>query len=161
MSDQPTIFDHTPLPGQPPVQLDAVREVSFFVPGTPAPQGSKKAFRNQYTGRIQMTESSKNVGPWRERVALAAHNAMGGGPVLAGPIMVCLNFVLPRPKSTPKRTTPPAVKKPDLDKLERAVLDALTGVCFADDSQVISLAGYKRLAEIGETAGCEIRVEIG
>lgn len=135
-------------------------EVRFFVPGEPAPQGSKKAFRNQYTCRIQMTESSKKVGPWRERVALAAHNAMEGGAVLDGPISVCLNFVLPRPKSAPKRTTPPAVKKPDLDKLERAVLDALTGVCFGDDSQVISLSGYKRLAEIGETAGCEVRVEV-
>jgi crossover junction endodeoxyribonuclease RusA len=134
--------------------------VEFFVPGKPAPQGSKRAFRNQHSGRIQLTESSKTVGPWRERVALTAHNEMGGRPLMGGAVSVLLDFVLPRPTSTPKtRATPPAVKKPDLDKLARAVLDAITDVVIADDSQVTNLHATKRLAEIGETAGVHIRVE--
>ncbi|BBB42834.1 hypothetical protein MASB_34000 [Mycobacteroides abscessus subsp. bolletii BD] len=40
-----------------------------------------------------------------------------------------------------------------LGQAERAILDALTDVCFSDDSQVVSLSGYKRIAELGETAG--------
>ncbi|AQT82498.1 hypothetical protein B1R94_02150 [Mycolicibacterium litorale] len=127
--------------------------LEFFVPGKAAPQGSKR-----HVGRGILVESSKEVGPWRERVALAAHNAMLGRALIAGAVSVELNFVLPRPKSAPKRSTPKATKRPDLDKLERAVLDALTDVCFADDSQVVALSGYKRLAEIGETAGVHIRV---
>ncbi len=138
-----------------PVAAEPVDEVQFFVPGKAAPQGSKR-----HVGRGILVESSKEVGPWRERVALAAHHAMGGHALFDGAVSVTLNFVLPRPKSAPKTKTPPATKRPDLDKLERACLDALTDVCFADDSQVVSLSGYKRLAEIGETAGVEIRVEV-
>jgi crossover junction endodeoxyribonuclease RusA len=162
MTQQPTIFDggQSPVEAEPALLDAAFTELLFFVPGDPAPQGSKKPFRNQYTGRIQLAESSKKVGPWRERVAIAAHNAMCSGAVFDGAVSVTLNFVLPRPKSAPKRSTPPAVKRPDLDKLIRACLDAITGVVVSDDSRVISLAAYKRIAEIGETAGCEIRVEV-
>lgn len=147
-----------------PTVLDS-ETVQFFVPGKAAPQGSKKAIpiRNRATGqviKVNQVESSTAVGPWRERVALAAHNAMLGRPVFDGAVSVRLIFVLPRPKSTPKSRTPAAVKRPDLDKLERAVLDALTGICFEDDSQVVNLHGLKRIAEIGETAGVGVRVEI-
>lgn len=72
---------------------------------------------------------------------------------------VRLGFVLPRPKSTPKRSpTPPATKRPDLDKLTRAVLDALTNVWLADDSQVVHIEASKRIAEIDETPGVHITV---
>ncbi|GFG87907.1 RusA family crossover junction endodeoxyribonuclease [Mycolicibacter algericus] len=128
--------------------------ISFFVPGKPAPQGSKR-----HVGRGILIESSKEAGPWRERIALAAFAAMAGRPIFTGAIDVTLNFVLPRPKSTPKTRTPAATKRPDLDKLERACLDALTNVVFGDDSQVISLTGYKRIAQIGETAGVHIQIE--
>ena len=130
----------------------------LHVPGSPAPQGSKsfKGFRN---GRGILVESSAAVGPWRERIALAAHNAMGGRTLMVGPIDITMLFVLPRPKSAPKRTTPPAVKRPDLDKLARAVLDALTNVVFSDDSQVTSLMCSKRLADIDEPPGLTITLE--
>lgn len=79
---------------------------------------------------------------------------------MAGPVSVRLDFVMPRPKSAPRRFTPPAVKRPDIDKLSRAVLDALTGICWHDDSQVIALTATKRLAEIDETAGVHIELDI-
>lgn len=137
-----------------PMLPAADTSVRFFVPGKAAPQGSKR-----HVGRGILVESSKDVGPWRERVALAAHQAMAGRPLFGGAVTVSLNFVMPRPKSAPKTKTPAAVTRPDVDKLARAVLDALTDVSFSDDSQVIGLSAYKRLAEIGETAGVEIRVE--
>ncbi|MEU9805470.1 RusA family crossover junction endodeoxyribonuclease [Mycobacterium sp. NPDC050853] len=137
----------------PMLPLADAQDVRFFVPGKPAPQGSKK-----HVGRGVLVESCKELGPWRERVALAAYQAMDGRALFDGAVSVVLNFVLPRPKSTPKSRTPAATKRPDVDKLERAILDALTAVCFVDDSQVVSLCGYKRIAELGETAGVDIRV---
>lgn len=129
----------------------------LFVPGVPAPQGSKDYKGKRANGSAILTESSKGVGPWRERVALAAHGH--GFPLLTGlPVLMTLEFVMPRPASTPKRRTPPAIKRPDADKLERAVLDALTGIAFADDSQVTTTYRHKRLAEIGETPGVWIAV---
>lgn len=122
-----------------------------FVAGKPAPQGSKR-----HVGRGILIESSKTVGPWRERVAMAAHlNARG---LLCGPVSVRLDFILPRPKSAPRRSTPPATKRPDLDKLTRAVLDALTNVWLTDDSQVVHIEASKRIAEIDETPGVHITV---
>jgi crossover junction endodeoxyribonuclease RusA len=128
--------------------------ITFTVPGKPAPQGSKR-----HVGRGILVESSKEVGPWRERVALAAHNAMAGRNLLDGAVHVRLDLTLPRPKSAPKRSTPPAVKRPDVDKLARAILDAITGIIVRDDSQIVDLHATKRLAELGETPGVAITVE--
>ncbi|MFI6215655.1 RusA family crossover junction endodeoxyribonuclease [Nocardia brasiliensis] len=136
---------------QDPAAVHFTHPQPLFVPGDAAPQGSKR-----HVGGGRMVESSKLVGPWRERVALAAHRH--GFPVLTGPVSVALEFVRPRPVSTPKRRTPPAVKKPDLDKLTRAILDALTGIAFGDDAQVTEILARKRLAEIGETPGVWIAV---
>ncbi len=123
----------------------------LFVPGTAAPQGSKR-----HVGNGRMIESCAAVGPWRERVALAAHGH--GFTVRTGAVAVTLEFVQPRPVATPKKCTPPAIKRPDLDKLTRAVLDALTGIAFADDAQVTHICARKRLAAIGETPGVKISV---
>jgi crossover junction endodeoxyribonuclease RusA len=106
-----------------------------------------------------MIESSKEVGPWRERVALAAHNAMNGAAPIAGyPVLLELKFCMPRPASAPKTKTPPAIKRPDADKLARAVLDAMTNVVFGDDSQVVDLCITKRIAGPDEFPGVAITV---
>lgn len=129
--------------------------LDVFVPGTPRPQGSKKSF-----GRGRMVEVSEHVGPWRERVALFAHNAWAHQPLIERlvPVKTVLEFVMPRPASAPKRSTPSMIRQPDCDKLLRAVDDALTGVIWIDDAQVVNSHQVKRYAEIGETAGVRIRV---
>lgn len=134
---------------------------SFFVPGIPKPQGSKRAFVNPKTNRAVVVEDNKNVRDWRADVrAMAMDHA--DNRISEGPVNITLKFVMKRPVSTPKsRPTPPAIKKPDLDKLERAILDALTGILFTDDSQVTMLIGTKRIAEIDETPGCNITVHDG
>ncbi|MFG1794191.1 RusA family crossover junction endodeoxyribonuclease [Nocardia sp. NPDC049149] len=127
------------------------RSYRCFVPGIPAPQGSKR-----HVGKGRMVESSKELGPWRAQVALAVHSL--GWPLHEGAVGVDLMFVMPRPKSTPKSKTPPATRRPDADKLARAILDAVTGVVFSDDSQVIDLRSRKRLARIGEVPGVAIHI---
>ena len=124
---------------------------TLFVPGKPAPQGSKR-----HVGNGRMIESSREVGPWRERVALAAHGHARG--LLAPPVSVRVEFIMPRPKSTPKRSTPAATKQPDIDKLARAILDSLTGVWITNDSHVTDLYAHKRLANVDETPGAWIQV---
>jgi Holliday junction resolvase RusA-like endonuclease len=103
------------------------------------------------------------VGYWRELVAYSVAQSWRTGP-LEGPIRVRLSFVMPRPAATPKRRTPPAIKRPDIDKLTRAVNDALSGICWRDDSQVVDQHATKRLAERDEVSGVLIQiapVEIG
>ena len=130
--------------------------LTFTVPGKPTPQGSKR-----HVGNGILLESSKELGPWRERVALAAHNAMlkaGWTPFVKTAVALDLTFVMPRPVSTPMRT-PPAIKRPDLDKLARGILDAMTHVCFDDDSAVVDLHLHKRIALVAETPGVVIELK--
>lgn len=126
--------------------------LDVFVPGRAAAQGSKR-----HVGGGRLVEQSKAVAPWRTTVAWHAAQVFDG-PLADGPIAVAIEFVMPRPASCPKRSTPPAVKRPDCDKLCRAIFDALSGVIWRDDSLVIDMHATKRLAEIGETPGARIRV---
>lgn len=135
-------------------------KLATFVAGQPAPQGSKRGFVNRHTGRVSMVESSKAVKPWRESIRAALLDDDGRPrATFDSAVIVELRFVLRRPASTPKRRTPPAVKKPDIDKLARAVLDAIgsAGV-WHDDSQVTQLAAMKRLAGIDETPGLHLAI---
>lgn len=134
--------------------------VTIHVAGHPAPQGSKSFKGTTHTGRAILVESSKRVKPWRAIVNAAARQHMQGRPPARGPVAVAIAFVLPRPKNLPKtRPTPPAIKRPDIDKLERAILDAITAVCFHDDSQVTKIESTKRIAEPGEQPGATITIK--
>jgi crossover junction endodeoxyribonuclease RusA len=132
--------------------------VEFFVPGIPQPQGSKRGFVSP-NGKISLVESAAGVRPWRSDVKVFAAEAMTGSPLLTGPVFLRCAFIMKRPASTPKtRPTPPATKKPDLDKLLRAIGDALKGTVYAEDSLIVEMWGSKRIAEEGEQPGVEISV---
>ncbi len=121
--------------------------ISFFVPGTPKPQGSKRGYVNRHTGQIAIVEAGGQAfADWRGDVKRFAVDTMLGRPPLTGPVGVYLTFRLARPKSHPKTKTTYPVARPDLDKLVRAVFDALTSVCFADDAQITQLIARKRWA---------------
>lgn len=113
--------------------------ISFTVFGIPQPQGSTRTF--MAGGRPVITSSNKNLGQWRRLVADVAqkHAVMHDGPV-----WVQLEFIMPAPKSLPKKMLgKPCTKRPDIDKLERACLDAFTGIFYMDDSQVVDLWSRK------------------
>ena len=126
-----------------------------FVPGTPQPQGSHKAFI--VGGYAKVTESNTKVNPWRADVHAAVRAITGNHIVFpVEPVGLVLQFVMPRRAAEPKRVTPPHVRKPDGDKLARAVADSLTGLIYRDDSQVTATTWRKRTALIGETPGAHI-----
>ena len=125
--------------------------VVFIVHGTPAPQGSKRAFRNQHTGRIAMVESSSKVKPWRQAVKFAWAELGREGVSFPAPAAVhaYVAFYLPRPQghfgtgknagvikdSAPRH---PA-GKPDIDKLLRSTLDGIGEAgAWTDDAQVVT-----------------------
>lgn len=115
--------------------------LSIVAYGTPAPKGSKRGFFNQHTKRVSLVESSSAEKPWRQDVAAAALAARNGAPPLDGPLVLRLVFTMPKPKSAPKsrRTWPD--RKPDIDKLQRSVLDALVSAgAIADDARVVEVS---------------------
>jgi Holliday junction resolvase RusA-like endonuclease len=124
-------------------------QLTIAVTGLPAPQGSKSGFYNPKLGRVQMVESSKKVKPWRQDVTAAALNAKaetGWAPPSVA-VEVAIAFHMPRPRyhfgtgrnaHQLKPGAPVYVdKKPDIDKLVRSTLDALTSAdVLRDDAQV-------------------------
>lgn len=139
----------------PPGDPDDDRPLVVGVAGEPIPQGSMRAFVVK-GGRPIVTADNARTRPWKASVADAAATAVErrGMAPLAGPVDVDVVFRMPRPKGhfnrhgalLPSSPSTPA-GRPDIDKLARAVLDALTGIVFRDDSQVVRLGLAKVYAD--------------
>ena len=136
---------------------------SFFVPGEPITEGSTRAFASGQ--RVVVThDRGRELDQWRIKVAHAAEAAAQAAywePRYDGPVEVWAEFRLPRPKSAPK-SRKHAQMKPDLDKLQRAVGDALApykrpGV-LRDDSRIVAWSAIKRYADDAHPAGVMVRV---
>lgn len=134
--------------------------LTFTVFGKAQPQGSARAFLPRGSKRPVVTSDNPNVKEWRTQVAWEAAAALraAGGTILTGPVRVMARFALVRPKSLPKKVVH-HVKKPDLDKLTRAVGDAITGVLFHDDSQIVQWKVEKVYAADGQAPQAVIVVE--
>jgi Holliday junction resolvase RusA-like endonuclease len=141
--------------------------ISFTVPGTPAPGGSKKAFVNPRMGRVVVTDDAKNNAGWRQRVSVFARQAMEGRPPLDGPLALVLVFSVRRPKGhygtgrnggrlKAQFEDARPISKPDLTKLIRAAEDAMTGIVWHDDAQVVMQQTSKRY---GDEAGVYVFVD--
>lgn len=111
--------------------------LTFFVHGTPAPQGSKR-----HVGGGRLVESSKTLPAWRTAVTDAARAAWQGRAPIDTPVAVALTIYLPRPKRSRFKVYPAG--PPDTDKLQRAVGDALTasGV-IRDDARIVHWDAWK------------------
>lgn len=119
----------------------------WFVEGTPVPQGSKTAM--VVNGRAVMFEANKKHKAWRDHVKATIGTLETPS---TQPVRVELQFWFERPKTVKREHMS---VKPDIDKLSRSVLDAITGGILKDDSQVVILNARK---EYGDKPGVLIRV---
>ena len=140
-------------------------EFRVTVPGEPVTKGSMRGYFRG--GKLVLTNDNPATRPWELAVAwaAAAEKARSGWRMLDRdvPAEVDLMFYLPRPSSLPKRVLYP-VRKRDLDKLTRAIKDALkvAGV-YRDDGQVTDDVIRKRFAGgVGDPSGPDgtMRVEV-
>ena len=120
--------------------------IEFRVNGLPVPQGSMKVIN----GKVLHSQGSA-LAVWRSTIGWEA--TLAGCKPEEGAMKLTLLFVMPRPK-TIKRPSPSVA--PDLDKLTRAAMDALTAVAYKDDGQVIEIHAMKIY---GGMPGLEVRIE--
>lgn len=152
--------------------------LDIVVYGSPEPAGSKTAdpaMRRGPSGPqpvigkggrpvFRMRDANPRSYAWKDQVAKEAALARAGHPLLEGP--VAIEFVFYRPRNRGdfgtgrnahlvKDSAPafPTVA-PDALKLARAVEDALSGVLYVDDAQIVDESIKKRF---GEPARVEIR----
>jgi len=140
--------------------------ISFFVPGIPAPGGSKKfvGFAKSTGRAILVDAAGQRNKDWRASVATVAAACMSGVSPLEGPLFVRLTFLMPRPKGHRKpngdlRKGAPAypTTRPDCLKISRSTEDAMTGIVWRDDAQTVRLEMNKLYAD-ERACGCEVTV---
>jgi crossover junction endodeoxyribonuclease RusA len=124
--------------------------LSFIVVGVAQPQGSTRAFMRPGMQFPVVTHDNPRLHQWRDLVATTVSRTMEEHliPLFLGPVALRVVFALPRPQSLPRRVVT-HLKAPDLDKLLRAIGDALTGVVYRDDAQIVELVGRKLYAPLG------------
>lgn len=121
--------------------------IDIFVPGVPRPGGSKSGSKSK-TGKIAIYDAGKHTKEWRAIVAMVASEAMKDKKLLVNiPVRLNITFVMPRPKSHYRTGNFAGIlkhnapywhtKKPDATKLLRSTEDALTGIIWQDDAQVV------------------------
>lgn len=150
----------------------ARRRVAFDVFGVAVAKGSARSFgfhlrdhagqpvigkNGQPIIRTATTNANPKTKGWEQLVREQAQTIAADG-VFIGPVVLTVTFRLPRPQSLPKRQLH-HTKKPDLDKLVRCTNDALTGVLYIDDAQIVDLHARKTYVAIGAAPSAHITVE--
>jgi len=110
---------------------------AFFIDGVPVPQGSMRT-----VGRgVVIHSNAKKLKEWRTTVAWQVRAFFQDDDQIDDSMRVDLEFYLPRPASV-KRIFPH--RKPDLDKLIRAVLDGVTeSNAVTDDARFVEINAKK------------------
>lgn len=117
-----------------------VDKTLLFIPGVPASKGSYRILHSKSGGGF-LIPADKREKAWRQQIVEYVKKTGTRPYPPQTPVNVTLTFHLPRPK-TVHRTYPSV--KPDLDKLIRCVLDAITDSgLWADDGCVVELNARK------------------
>jgi Holliday junction resolvase RusA-like endonuclease len=138
------------------------RKITLRIPGKPQPGGSKRAFIPKGWKRPVITDANPKAADWKRTVAIFAQTE--GMEILEGPLRATVTFYLARPQGHfGKRGLLPSAppyphKKPDCSKIWRSTEDALTGICYRDDAQIVDQHVRKVYAADGKT-GAVIEIQ--
>ena len=124
--------------------------VYFVVEGKPVGKGRPRA--STRGGFVRMYTDAKTL-TYEAAIKDEAAKAMGNAELFETAMHLHVNCYYQLPKRWPKRLQQQALDgevfpnvKPDLDNVVKAVLDAMNGVVYRDDAQVVNLVATKRYA---------------
>lgn len=108
------------------------------IPIIPLPKGRPRFTKNGHA------YTPKKTRDYEETLRQHIRMVWKGPRIERQPVLLFLDLILPIPKSWPEWKKIEALEgnryptsKPDLDNLEKAVMDAMDGVVFKDDAQVV------------------------
>ena len=140
--------------------------IAFTVFGISQTAGSKRAFpfkKSDGSLGVRVSDDNPKGQSWKNAVASSAR-LVHRGELLSGALAVTMRFYRPRPQGhfgkhglnkTGLEAIAPATR-PDVLKLARCAEDALTGVLWRDDAQIVEEHLFKHW---GEPARMEIEIE--
>ena len=118
---------------------------SFTVPGIPV---AKARARVTKAGHAFTPKKTQN---YEALVKMCAAQAMKGKQPTDGPVLVMIVAIFPQPESWPKWKKKMAddgeiahTKKPDEDNIGKAISDAMNGIVYLDDSQIVQKTVFKK-----------------
>lgn len=127
--------------------------VKFTVPGNPQGKARAKTVRNKYTGKVNSFTPDNTVlyeNLIKESFGIATHEQW----MNKEPLKVSIVAFYPIPKNTSKKNRAQMIsgklrptKKPDADNVAKVVCDALNGIAYYDDTQVVDLTVHKYFGE--------------
>lgn len=132
----------------------------FTVAG--APEGKARPRFRCINGHVQ-TYTPKGTVRYEDKVTLAYRLSYHGAEPFGGAVILRIMAYYPIPQSWTKKRRELAaaghllpVVKPDMDNVMKAVMDALNGIAYKDDKQIVEAVVCKRY---GEPPRLEVMVE--
>ena len=127
------------------------KHISLVIPGKPVAKARPRVFRHgKFTRAVTPTNTVNYETQIRERFA----TEYPGFEPMDGGLSLMLDADFPIPTSASKRKRELMldgeiyrVQKPDLDNVIKIVMDALTGLAYKDDSQIVEIAATKGWSE--------------
>lgn len=133
--------------------------IKFVIQGEPVAKGRPKFARR---GNFTVAYTPEKTANYETLVKWAYQLSHHGESPLEGALHVNIKAVFGIPVSTSKKKRVQMLngdiyptKKPDADNIAKAVTDALNGLAYKDDSQIVNLSVYKRY---GDTPQVEVTI---
>ena len=130
-----------------------MQELKLVIPGEPCAQGRPRFSTAGGFVRAYDPEKSRNYKAYVKYIA-SQEAQIQGWQLTDKPIEVSIKAFMTIPKSKPKKFKLAALdgalrptKKPDVDNLFKAVTDALSGIIYDDDKQIVKAEQSKWYSE--------------
>ena len=125
-------------------------QVEFTIPGNWTPERKRSYRRGKFTTRVDTPEAAD----FKTKCAAFAAQAMGDRPPLDEPLIAEVTWTTTKPGGYRKHDNVP-FKRPDLDNLNKALMDGIDGIVMADDARIVDLHLRK---EFGDREQVEVVV---
>lgn len=131
--------------------------ISFTIPGEPQGKARPRIVRSKHTGKSISYTPDKTVA-YEELVRAKYIKEAPFVEFEDKPLKVSIKACFSIPKSKSKKVKNlmlrgeiSPTKKPDCDNIAKIVCDALNGIAYKDDSQIVSLEVIKEYSDIPRT----------
>jgi len=143
------------IPGQGRIELDGadrIRAAEFLFEVVPVPKERARVMRGRREKAFAYTPARTRF--FDREVERVLKAVIGGHAPIEGPVRLSMHFHIAVPRSWPKWKREASLGgfvaptgRPDMDNLEKALLDTFNGVLISDDAYVVERHAWKLYAE--------------
>lgn len=129
-------------------------QVQYSVPGEPRGKGRPRFAKR---GNFVKTYTDAKTASYEDQIRFYALKAMGDSKVIEGAVRVFVSIRMAVPKSYSNKRreaclngSDKPLKKPDWDNVAKSICDAMNGVIYVDDTQIVEAHVTKQYAAQSE-----------